>query len=182
MEFRLGGALHNTHGKFQLKYGTIKADSATGDAEGSIVVDAASGESGDILRDHRMRAGVLETQAYPEITFDPQHIDGHLDDQDNFQAKLEGVLTLHGGRHQIAIETRGKLIDDDLVATAHFSIPYVEWGLKDPSLLFLTVAKDVDIDIAMSGHITWLAAEGVQHTDQQSRHISGRSSTAIFSK
>ncbi|MFZ0889109.1 MAG: YceI family protein [Candidatus Binataceae bacterium] len=182
VEFRLGGALHTTHGKFELKHGTIKADSATGNAEGSVVVDAASGESGDILRDIRMRDSVLEAQAYPEITFSPQHIDGHLDDQGNFQAKLEGVLALHGGHHQIVIETEGKLISDDLVATAHFSIPYVEWGLKDPSVLFLTVAKEVDIDIAMTGHITWLAAEGVRRIDERRRPVSGRSSSAIFSK
>ncbi len=62
------------------------------------------------------------------------------------------------------------MIEDDLVATAHFSIPYVEWGLRDPSVLFLTVAKDVDIDIAVTGHITWLAAEG----GQQPRPTSGR--------
>ncbi len=163
VEFRLGGALHTTHGKFQLKHGIIKADSATGNAEGSVVVDAASGESGDILRDNRMKDSVLEAQAYPEITFSPQHIDGHLDDHDNFQAKLEGVLMLHGGQHQIVVETQGKLIDGDLVATAHFSIPYVEWGLKDPSVFFLTVAKDVDIEIAMTGHVTWLGAQGAQH-------------------
>ncbi len=167
VEFRLGGALHTTHGEFHLKHGIIKADSGTGNAEGSVVVDAASGESGDILRDNRMKASVLEAQAYPEITFSPQHIDGHLGDEGNFQAKLKGVLTLHGGQHQIVIETQGKLIDDDLVATAHFSIPYVEWGLKDPSVLFLTVAKDVDIDIAITGHVTWLAAQGAQHTDQR---------------
>src|ERR1700693_2470560 len=39
VEFRLGGALHTTHGKFQLKRGTIKADSSTGKAEGVIVLD-----------------------------------------------------------------------------------------------------------------------------------------------
>jgi len=169
VEFRLGGALHTTHGEFHLRHGIIKADPATGNAEGSVVVDAASGESGDSLRDNRMKDSVLEAQAYPQITFSLQHIDGHLGDEGNFQAKLEGVLMLHGGQHQIVIETQGKLIDDDLVATAHFSIPYVEWGLKDPSVLFLTVAKEVDIDIAMTGHITWLGAAAAQHADQQPR-------------
>ena len=182
VEFSLGGALHTTHGKFQLKRGIIKADSATGHAEGSVVVDAASGESGDSLRDNRMKASVLEAQTYPEITFNPQHFDGHLDNHGNFQVKLEGVLVLHGGRHQTVIEAQGKLKDDDLVATAHFSIPYVEWGLTDPSVLFLTVAKEVDIDIAMTGHITWPAAEAAQRADQQPRSNRGRSSTPTFSK
>jgi polyisoprenoid-binding protein YceI len=156
VEFRLGGALHTTHGKFQFKGGIIKADSATGKAEGKIVVNAASGDSGDSLRDNRMKDGVLEAEKYPEITFSPRHIDGHLDPGGGFQAELEGLLKLHGAEHEIIIDTHGSLIDDNLVATAHFSIPYVEWGLKDPSLLFLTVAKQVDIDIATAGRITWL--------------------------
>ena len=46
IEFRLPGALHATHGKFKLVHGTIKADLATGEASGSIVVDARSGDSG----------------------------------------------------------------------------------------------------------------------------------------
>jgi hypothetical protein len=45
----------------------------------------------------------------------------------------------------------------NLVVTAHFSIPYVQSGLKDPSVLFLTVAKQVDIDIATAGRVTWTA-------------------------
>jgi polyisoprenoid-binding protein YceI len=157
VEFRLGGALHNTHGNFQLKCGTIKADSGSGEAEGTIVVDAASGDSGDSLRDNRMKDSVIESRSYPEITFTARHFDGHLDAKGGFQAKLEGLLKLHGVEHDIVIDTQGTLTDDNLIATAHFSIPYVEWGLKDPSLLFLTVAKQVDIDIATAGRVTWLA-------------------------
>jgi polyisoprenoid-binding protein YceI len=159
VEFRLGGAFHTTHGQFQLKGGTIKADSATGRAEGTIVVDAASGDSGDSLRDIRMKDAVLEAEKYPEITFKPLHIYGHLDPAGGFQARLDGLLKLHGVEHDITIDTHGTLIGDSLVATGHFSVPYLEWGLKDPSILFLTVAKHVDIDIATAGRITWLGGE-----------------------
>jgi polyisoprenoid-binding protein YceI len=159
VEFRLGGSLHTTQGKFQLKGGIIKVNSVTGEAEGAIVVDAASGDSGNSLRDNRMKDSVLEAQSYPEITFNPRRIDGDLDPGGGFQAKLDGLLKLHGAEHEISIDTHGSLIDDNLVATAHFSIPYVEWGLRDPSLLFLTVAKQVDIDIATAGRVTWLAGE-----------------------
>src|ERR1700720_4698449 len=62
VEFRLDGRLHTTHGKFQLERGTIEADSDTGKAEGAIVVDAASGDSGDSMRDKRMRERILEAQ------------------------------------------------------------------------------------------------------------------------
>jgi len=33
-------------------------------------------------------------------------------------------------------------------ATIHFTIPYVKWGLKNPSTLFLRVSDKVVIDIA----------------------------------
>ena len=161
VEFRLGGSIHDTHGKFQLKDGSIRADPSTGKAEGTIIVDAASGDSGDSMRDNRMKDNVLEAAQYPEIIFSARHIDGHVEKGGGFRARLEGVLKLHGSEHQIVMETSGTLIGGNLVATAHFSIPYVEWGLKDPSVLFLTVAKQVDIDIATAGIVTWLASEKV---------------------
>ena len=68
---------------------------------------------------------------------------------------MQGVLTLHGGKHDVALTAQGQLVGDNLTATAHFSVLYVEWGMKDPSILFLTVAKQVDIDIATTGHVVW---------------------------
>jgi polyisoprenoid-binding protein YceI len=110
-----------------------------------------------------MRESVLEAQRYPEITFDPQHFTLELEKDGQFHAKLDGVLTIHGARHEIVTDVRGQLVGDNLTATAHFSVPYVDWGLKDPSVLFLTVAKQVDIDIATEGHVVW-TGEPVRHS------------------
>jgi polyisoprenoid-binding protein YceI len=155
IEFRLPGALHTTHGTFKLERGTIVGDPATGKADGSIVVDARSGDTGIGARDKDMRESVLEAQRYPEISFDPQHFTLELRGEGQLQATMQGVLTLHGGRHDVAFTAQGQLVGDNLTATAHFSVPYVDWGLKDPSFLFLTAAKQVDIDIATSGHVVW---------------------------
>jgi polyisoprenoid-binding protein YceI len=154
VEFRLPGALHATHGKFKLAHGTIKADLATGEAGGSIVVDARSGDSGIAARDDRMKANVLEVQKYPEITFTPRHAIGKLEKDGQFQAKLDGVLTIHGARHEVITEVQGRLVGSSLTAACHFSVPYVDWGMRDPSLFFLTVSKQVEIDIATEGRIT----------------------------
>src|ERR1700691_2708957 len=155
IEFRLPGSLHTTHGTFKLERGTIIADPATGKAGGSIVVDARSGDTGIGARDNEMRRSVLEAQRYPEIIFDPQHFTLELSGGDQFQATIQGVLTLHGGRHEVALTAQGQVVGDNLTATAHFSVPYVDWGLGDPSVLFLTVAKQVDIDIATTGRVVW---------------------------
>jgi polyisoprenoid-binding protein YceI len=155
VEFRLPSSLHTAHGTFKLERGTIIADPATGKAGGSIVVDARSGDTGLGARDNEMRESVLEAQKYPEITFDPQHFILELRRGGQFEATMQGVLTLHGGRHDVALKAQGQLVGDNLTATAHFSVPYVDWGLKDPSFLFLTAAKQVDIDIATTGHVVW---------------------------
>jgi polyisoprenoid-binding protein YceI len=153
IEFRLPGSLHTTHGKFKLERGTISADLATGQAGGLIVVDATSGDSGIESRDKRMKDSVLEVQNFPEITFAPKHVIGQIDGKDQFHANLQGILKLHGAEHLITIEVRGQLSGNNLVAESHFSVPYVAWGMKDPGVLFLTVAKEVDIDIATEGNV-----------------------------
>ena len=159
IEFRLPGALHTTHGKFKLAHGTIRADFATGEASGSIVVDARSGDSGIAARDDRMKTSVLEAQKYPEIIFTPRHAIGKLEKDGQFQAKLDGVLTIHGARHEVVTEVRGRLVGNTLTAACQFSVPYVDWGMEDPSLFFLTVAQQVEIGIATEGQITWLHRE-----------------------
>ncbi len=155
IEFRLPGSLHTTHRTFKLERGTIIGDPTTGKAGGSIVVDAKSGDTGMASRDNHMRENVLEAQRYPEITFNPQHFTLELKSEEQFQGTMRGVMTLHGGRHDVALTAQGQLVGDTLTATAHLSVPYVAWGLKDPSILFLTVAKQVDIDIATVGHVVW---------------------------
>jgi hypothetical protein len=41
-----------------------------------------------------------------------------------------------------------------LSAKTHFTIPYVKWGLKDPSIFILKVAKEVDIDLTLVGRLS----------------------------
>jgi polyisoprenoid-binding protein YceI len=151
IEFELPGSLHTTHGNFKLKRGVIDADPATGLASGLIVINAASGSSGVGARDQQMRTSVLEADKYPEITFLPDHVSGQLGADGQFQAKLQGLLTLRGDRHEVVLDVRGQLKGDELFASSHLAIPYVDWGMRDPSLLFLRVDEHVNIDITTAG-------------------------------
>jgi polyisoprenoid-binding protein YceI len=156
--FRLPGSLHDTHGTFHLKEGTVEIDTATTGAGGLVVVDASSGETGNSSRDARMRDVVLESERFPEIRFRPARVVGTLGADGSFRATVEGTFTLHGTDHPMTSAIEGRLDGQRVTATCRFSVPYVEWGLKDPSLLFLTVGKEVEIDVTATGDLTWKSA------------------------
>ena len=59
----------------------------------------------------------------------------------------------------IELATTVRMDGDQLTASTHFVIPYVEWGLKNPSTLFLHVGDKVAIDIKAVGRLTMPAAQ-----------------------
>src|ERR1700691_5974363 len=76
IHWKLSGGLHATHGTFKLKSGEFFFNPATGVAEGEILVDATTGESGSEARDKRMQNEVLESNRYPAIFFHPTQLKG----------------------------------------------------------------------------------------------------------
>ena len=153
VSFTLGGVLHTVHGTFKLERGTVKFDPASGRASGLVVVDATSGDSGSHARDHKMHKDILESAQYPEITFAPEKLQGQVLPQGNFKVQVLGTFTIHGVGHPLALVLQARATGEQLIADTHFTIPYVSWGLKDPSTLFLRVDDTVDIAIHAVGQI-----------------------------
>ena len=156
--FTLGDVLHTVHGTFKLKQGTINFDTATGKANGLVVVDATSGDSGSHARDRKMHKDVLQSDQYPEITFTPQQVQGQVLPKGDFKVQVLGTFTMHGAGHPLTLVVQAHLEGDQLTANLSFSIPYVSWGLKNPSTLFLRVNNTVEIAIQAVGHIKPVAA------------------------
>ncbi len=164
VDFTLGDVLHTVHGKFQLKSGTLRFDPSTGLASGELVVDATTGDSGSNARDKKMKKDVLETQQYPTIVFTPQKVIGTVPSSGGSQVQLQGVMMLHGQQHPMNIVVPVQVNDDNASALVHFDVPYVQWGLKNPSTLFLRVSQDVQIDMHAVGTLTTVtAAAHVSH-------------------
>ncbi len=161
IDFTLPGSVHTTRGTFHLQSGSMSVDPRSGKASGKIIVDASSADSGDSLRDARMKGSILEVGRYPDIVFVPESATGKLDAQGAFQGSVTGTLYLHGGSHQISMETQGQVEGDRMTATARFAVPYVEWGMEDPSMLFLKVSKSVDLKVVTAGHVTWIPGASV---------------------
>lgn len=147
VEWTLGAVLHTVHGTFKLKRGAIRFDPATGAASGEFVVDATSGESGNGDRDSRMHKNILESRKYPEIVFRPRQVDGKVAPEGASQVLIHGLLEIHGAAHEIAIPTQVRMSGGRMTVTLQFPVPYVKWGMNNPSTLFLRVDEKVDIKI-----------------------------------
>ena len=102
-----------------------------------------------------MAAAVLESARFPDIRFRAERVEGRPEADGTFHGLLHGTLVLHGGEHAVVVEVDGAVVDDVVTARGRFTVPYVAWGLADPSLLFLTVAKTVDVDVPPEGRVTW---------------------------
>jgi polyisoprenoid-binding protein YceI len=154
VEFTLGATLHSVHGTFQLKRGQVRFDASTGQASGEIAIDASSGNSGNDDRDKKMHNEILESDKYPEIVFVPSRVQGAVPAQGSAKVEVAGALRLHGQEHPttlvMSVEHAG---EGDLSATTHFAVPYVKWGLKNPSTFLLRVSDTVEIDIRAAGHV-----------------------------
>lgn len=159
IHWTLSGNTHTTHGTFKLKGGLVSFDPATGVAEGEVLADLASGESGDKDRDAKMHQEVLESDKYPQAFFHPTKITGSLKSGTTQTVSAEGTFNIHGADHPLKLQIQVKLDGNQATATTHFSVPYVAWGMKDPSVFVLRVGKEVDVDIVAHGTIDGVSAE-----------------------
>jgi polyisoprenoid-binding protein YceI len=171
IHWTLNTTVHTVHGIFRLKSGTFRVDPATGQASGQIVIDATSAESGDGARDKVLHKDVLQSARYPEITFRPIRIgtegkgiktdskgESTIDLIGASTVTVEGLLNLRGEDHPIQLlvtlgppgtEPQGT----ELHLTTHFKVPYVAWGLKDPSMFLFRADKEVALDVDLAAPV-----------------------------
>jgi len=145
--FTLGAFLHTVRGTFRVKHGTVRFDTETGEATGEVVVDLTSGDTGNSSRDRKMKEDVLESPRYPEAVFTLERIEGHPSLQGESEVAIRGKMKIHGGEHELVIPVRIQARDREATATARFEIPYVKWGMKDPSTALLSVKDRVVVEV-----------------------------------
>ncbi len=151
--FSLSGTMHTVHGRFTLKSGTIRFDTSTGKMEGEAIADATSGESGNGGRDARMHREILESAKFPEIVFTPVQMTGRLAETGDSNLQISGRFRLLGQDHDVTLPVDVTAEGRNLQIAAHINIPYVQWGLKNPSNFFLRVSETVAIEIHAVGRL-----------------------------
>jgi hypothetical protein len=66
---------------------------------------------------------------------------------------LKGALLLHGTEHPVEIPAKVTMMGTHLTAEGHLTIPYVAWGLRDPSKFVLRVGKTVEVLLQVEGDL-----------------------------
>jgi polyisoprenoid-binding protein YceI len=152
--FALTGTGHAVNGTFHVQSGSIDFDRSAATISGSVVVAAGSGESGDKGRDKNMNNQVLDVAHFAEVSFVPKSYQGTIAASGDSTIQVTGVFTLHGTPHDLTLPMQLHIDGDNLTAKGHFTVPYVQWGLKDPSIFILKVAKEVGIDLTLVGRLS----------------------------
>ena len=150
--------LKTTHelvnGVFHIQSGSIEFDRSTARMSGSVVVLAGSGKTGNDSRDKKMKKDILEVEQHATVSFEPKTYTGDLAPSGDSNLQVIGIFTLLGTPHEITIPMQVHLEGASATAKAHFVVPYVQWGLKNPSFLIWKADNDVAIDLNLVGTIS----------------------------
>lgn len=154
LDFVLDATMHTVRGRLASASGRIAFDPETALASGELVIDFAEADSGIARRDRKMREQVLETDRYPTAVYRVDRLDlPHSLKQGRNELQLHGELDFHGSKRQVSVPAVATLTGDRVTATAWLDIPYVAWGLDDPSFLVLRVGKTVRVEIEIAGRL-----------------------------
>jgi len=88
-----------------------------------------------------------------DVTFVPQTYTGTLALNGDSTLQVTGIFTLHGTPHTLTVPMQLHIDGNKLTAKTTFKVPYVEWGLKDPSWFVFKVAKEVDVNLTLVGFL-----------------------------
>ncbi len=150
--------LKTTHevvnGTFHIQSGSLEFDRGAAKMSGSVVVLAGSGKTGNGSRDKKMNKDILEVEQHATISFEPKSYAGAIAPSGDSTIQVTGIFTLLGTPHEITIPILVHLEGTTATAKAHLVIPYIQWGLKDPSFLFWKADKDVAIDLVLTGRLS----------------------------
>jgi polyisoprenoid-binding protein YceI len=150
--------LKTTHelvnGTFHVQSGSIEFDRSTPKMSGSVVVLAGSGKTGNDGRDRKMNKDILKVEQHPTVSFEPKAYTGAIALSGDSTIQVTGIFTLLSLPHEITVPILIHIDGNSATAKAHFVVPYVQWGLKNPSFMFWKADNNVAIDLNLVGMIS----------------------------
>jgi polyisoprenoid-binding protein YceI len=142
------------NGTFHVQSGSIDFDRTSQQITGIVTVGAGTGKTGNDSRDKKMNKDILKVDRYAIVTFVPQAFTGTLAPKGDSTIQVRGAFTLLGIPHDVTIPMQVHIDGTRATATAQFIVPYVQWGLKNPSFLMWKADNDVAINLTLNGQIS----------------------------
>jgi polyisoprenoid-binding protein YceI len=148
--------LNTTHevvtGTFHVQSGSIEFDRSATKISGSVVIAAGSGKTGNDSRDKKMNKDILKADRYTAVSFAPKTYKGIIPISGDSTVQVSGMFTLLGTPHDLTIPMQIHIDGSRATVKAQFIVPYVQWGLKNPSFLIWKAENDVTIDLSLAGN------------------------------
>ncbi len=151
IRFTLGATLHSVHGTVALERGEIRIDLDGSQLSGEIVADALSAATGHKGRDRDMHSKVLESDRFPRFVLHLRRLEGELKLTGTSQVRIHGDLSIHGGTHAVVVPAEVRIENERLTASGRITVPYVAWGMRNPSKMLLRVRKIVEVEVSLVG-------------------------------
>ncbi len=150
--------LNTTHevvnGTFLVQSGSIDFDRTASHISGIVIVAAGSGKTGNDSRDKKMNKDILKVDQFATVTFAPKTYNGMIAASGDSTIQVSGVFTLLGTAHDLTIPMQIHIDGSKATAKGQFVVPYLRWGLKNPSFLIWKAENEVAIDLNLVGQIS----------------------------
>jgi polyisoprenoid-binding protein YceI len=150
--------LNTTHevvnGTFHIQSGSIEFDRGNPKMSGSVAVLAGSGKTGNDSRDRKMNKDILKVDQYTTVSFAAKTYTGTIAPSGDSTIQVSGAFTLLGTPHDLTIPMQIHIDGSKATATAQFVVPYVQWGLKNPSFMFWKAENEVAIVLNLVGQVS----------------------------
>jgi hypothetical protein len=101
-----------------------------------------------------MNRDILKVEQFATISFEPKTYAGAIATSGDSNIQATGIFTLLGTPHEITIPILVHVEGTSATAKAHFVVPYVAWGLKNPSFLVWKADNDVAVDLFLTGRLS----------------------------
>ena len=154
VKMRLNTTHEVVNGTFHIQSGSIEFDRSAARMSGSVAVLAGSGKTGNDSRDKKMNKDILKVDQYATVSFAPKAYTGTIASSGDSTIQVSGVITLLSNPHDLTIPMHIHMDGSKATARAQFVVPYVQWGLKNPSFMFWKAENDVAIDLNLVGQVS----------------------------
>lgn len=143
LRFELDSTWHKISGNAPVFHGTIEFDdpSSPSSISGFVNIDTALLETGNSIRDRRMRGFCLDADRFPDIRF---KITGYVN------GKIKGQLTIKNITRAITVDVTSQKKGERIEYQGATVISWKEFGVADPSWWFAKVAQELTVTVIVA--------------------------------